>query len=90
MQTVVYNVAWVLSASLLLALPVIFSTLVVQIGMGYLNRVAPSLNLYSLGFSLVTLFGLFMLTQVLVHVPEHYLQMTHRVLDMVEKDLHVH
>lgn len=90
MQTVVYNVAWVLSAAMLLALPVVFSTLVVQIGMGYLNRVAPSLNLYSLGFSLVTLFGLFMLTQVMVHVPEHYLAMTRQVLDMIDKDLHVH
>jgi flagellar biosynthetic protein FliR len=89
MQTVVYNIAWVFSAAVLLALPVIFSTLVVQIGMGYLNRVAPSLNLYSLGFSLVTLFGLFMLVQILKAVPEHYLQMTHKVLEMIERDLHV-
>ncbi|MDN3921580.1 flagellar biosynthetic protein FliR [Roseateles violae] len=88
MQTLVYNIAWVFSAALLLALPVIFSTLVVQIGMGYLNRVAPSLNLFSLGFALVTLFGLFMLTQLLASVPEHYLQLTNRVLEMIERDLH--
>lgn len=89
METLAYNVAWVFSAALLLALPVIFSTLVVQVGMGFMNRVAPSLNLYSLGFSVVTLFGLFMLTQVLAHVPGHYLQMTRRVLDMIERQLHV-
>jgi flagellar biosynthetic protein FliR len=89
MPTLVYNVAWVFSAAVLLALPVVFSTLVVQIGMGYLNRVAPSLNLFSLGFSLVTLFGLFMLTQILSVVPEHYLQLTRRVLEMIEGGLHV-
>ncbi|WP_077037870.1 flagellar biosynthetic protein FliR [Pelomonas sp. KK5] len=90
LETLAQHVAWVFSAALLLALPVIFSTLVVQVGMGYLNRVAPSLNLYSLGFSLVTLFGLFMLAQVMVHVPEHYLAMTRSVLDMIEQEFHVH
>ena len=86
-ETIAYNVAWVFSAALLLALPVVFSTLVVQIGMGLLNRVAPSLNLFSLGFSLVTLFGLFMLTQMLAHVPGHYLRMTQQVLELIERGL---
>jgi flagellar biosynthetic protein FliR len=61
LHTVALNVGWVFAAAILLALPIIFSTLVVQIGLGFLNRVAPSLNLFSLGFSLVTLFGLMML-----------------------------
>ncbi|WP_349744263.1 flagellar biosynthetic protein FliR [Roseateles cavernae] len=87
MDTVAYNLAWVFSAALLLALPVIFSTLVVQMGLGLLNRVAPSLNLFSLGFSLVTLFGLFMLSQILAHVPAHYLRMTQQVLDMIDRGL---
>jgi flagellar biosynthetic protein FliR len=87
MDTVVYNLAWVFSAALLLALPVIFSTLVVQMGLGLLNRVAPSLNLFSLGFAVVTLFGLFMLTQILAHVPDHYLRMTQQVLDMIDRGL---
>jgi len=86
-ETVAYNLAWVFSAALLLALPVIFSTLVVQVGMGLLNRVAPSLNLFSLGFSLVTLFGLFMLTQILSFVPGHYLRMTQQILEMIDQGL---
>jgi flagellar biosynthetic protein FliR len=84
MQNLVYNLAWVFSAALLLALPVAAATLVVQVGMGFLNRAAPALNMFSLGFSLVTLFGLFMLTQMLAYVPEHYLRMTRRVLEMIE------
>jgi flagellar biosynthetic protein FliR len=90
MDALVSAVGWVFSAALLLALPVIFSTLVVQIGMGFLNRVAPSLNLFSLGFSLVTLFGLAMLVLVLRHVPEHYQQMTQKVLTLIEQGLPTH
>lgn len=87
LQTVAFNVAWVFSSAMLLAVPVVFSALVVQIGFGFLNRIAPSLNLFSLGFSLVTLFGLFMLAQIVRFVPEHYLRMTNQVLDMLHQSL---
>lgn len=87
LQTLAYNVAWVFSSAFLLAVPVIFSALVVQIGFGFLNRIAPSLNLFSLGFSLVTLFGLFMLAQIVRFAPEHYLRMTNQVLDMLHYSL---
>jgi flagellar biosynthetic protein FliR len=83
LQTIAYNVAWVFSAALLLAVPVIFSALVVQLGFGFLNRVAPALNLYSLGFSVVTIFGLFMLGHIVRSVPEHYIRLTNQVLDML-------
>jgi flagellar biosynthetic protein FliR len=87
LETVSLNVGWVFSAAVLLALPIIFSTLVVQIGFGFLNRVAPSLNLFSLGFSLVTLFGLMMLVQVVRFIPEHYVQMTNQVLEMLQQQM---
>src|SRR4051812_48125576 len=64
LYTVALNVGWVFSAAMLLALPIVFSTLVVQVGFGFLNRVAPTLNLFSLGYSLVTVFGLMMLAPV--------------------------
>lgn len=83
LQTLALNVAWVFSAALLLALPIIFSTLVVQIGLGFLNRVAPALNLFSLGFSLVTLFGLCMLIQIVGFIPDHYVRMTSQVLRLL-------
>jgi flagellar biosynthetic protein FliR len=87
LQAVALNVGWVFSAAMLLALPIVFSTLVVQIGFGFLNRVAPSLNLFSLGFSLVTLFGLMMLVQVVRFIPEHYVQMTNQVLEMLQQQM---
>lgn len=84
LETIAYNVSWVFSAAMLLAIPVVFATLVVQLGFGFLTRVAPSLNLFSLGFSVITLFGLLMLAQVVRFVPDHYVRLTGRVLEMLQ------
>lgn len=83
MQAVVFNVAWVFAAALLLALPIVFATLVVQLGFGFLARVAPTLNLFALGFSVVTIFGIFMLSQLVRFIPSHYLRMSTQVLEML-------
>jgi len=87
LQTVALNVGWVFAAAMLLAIPIVFSTMVVQIGFGFLNRVAPSLNLFSLGFSLVTVFGLMMLVQLVRFIPEHYIQLTNAVLEMLQQQM---
>ena len=79
--------AWIFAAAMLLAIPIVFSTLVVQLGFGFLNRVAPSLNLFSLGFSLITIFGLLMLAQIIRFLPEHYIGMTNRVLEMLRQQM---
>jgi flagellar biosynthetic protein FliR len=89
MQAVAYNVAWIFSAAMLLAIPVVFSTLVVQLGFGFLNRVAPSLNLFALGFAVITIFGLLMLAQVVRFIPEHYVRMTNMVLEMIRQQMQV-
>jgi flagellar biosynthetic protein FliR len=89
LQSVAYNVAWIFSAAMLLALPVVFSTIVVQIGFGFLNRVAPSLNLFALGFSMITIFGLLMLAQVVRFIPEHYVRMTNMVLELIRQQMQV-
>lgn len=87
LEAVALNVGWVFSAAMLLALPIVFSTIVVQMGFGFLNRVAPSLNLFSLGFALVTIFGLLMLVQLVRFIPEHYVAMTNQVLEMINEQM---
>ncbi|WP_312516747.1 flagellar biosynthetic protein FliR [Massilia sp.] len=87
LEAVALNLGWVFSAAMLLALPIVFSTMVVQIGFGFLNRVAPSLNLFSLGFSLVTIFGLLMLIQLVRFMPEHYIAMTNQILEMLQQQM---
>lgn len=85
MRAIAFHVAWIFSAALLLALPVVLATTVVQLGFGLLARVAPALNLFSLGFSVVTLFGIFMLIRLVSSIPEHYLRMTTRVLQLLRQ-----
>jgi flagellar biosynthetic protein FliR len=87
LRTLGNDVAWIFAAALLLAVPLVFATLVVQVGFGLLNRVAPSLNLYSLGFTLLTVFGLLVLAQMMRSVPEHYVSMTGRVLEMLQSQM---
>jgi flagellar biosynthetic protein FliR len=89
LEAVAYNVAWIFSAAMLLAIPVVFATLVVQLGFGFLNRVAPSLNLFALGFSVITIFGLMMLSQVVRFIPEHYVRMTNMVLELIRQQMQV-
>lgn len=89
LQTVAWNVAWIFAAAMLLAVPIVFATIVVQIGFGFLNRVAPTLNLFSLGFSVITVFGLFMLAQVVRFIPGHYVRISGQVLDMIQTQMRV-
>ncbi|NVD69740.1 type III secretion protein [Duganella sp. BJB488] len=87
LNAIAYNVAWIFSAAMLLAIPVVFSTLVVQLGFGLLNRVAPALNLFALGFSVITIFGLMMLAQVVRFIPDHYVRMTNMVLELIRQQM---
>lgn len=80
LSTLAGGLSWALAAALLLALPAVFATFVVQAGFGLINRAAPALNLFSLGFPLVTLFGLLALTLVVRTVPEHYLRLSAQLL----------
>jgi flagellar biosynthetic protein FliR len=82
-----YQVAWVFSGAVLLLLPVMFSALVVQLGFGFLNRVAPTLNLFALGFSVVTIFGLFMLGYLVRFIPGHYVRLVNEVLDVLGRGM---
>lgn len=84
LQTLANSVGWVLAAAILLALPAVFATFVVQIGFGLINRVAPALNLFSLGFPVVTLFGLGTLGLIVRFVPEQYLRLSGQLLQMLD------
>ena len=90
LRTVAYNIGWIFAAGFLLATPIIFAAMLVQLGFGFMTRIAPSLNIFALGFSVVTLFGLVMLAFMLRHIPVHYRQMTQRTLDMLTQLLHSH
>jgi len=51
LQTIAWSMAWVISAALLIALPIVFCMTLVQFCFGLLNRISPAMNLFSAGLS---------------------------------------
>lgn len=84
LQRFASGTGWVFAAAIMMALPVVFTIMVVQLGMGFLQRVAPALNLFSLGFAVYTLFGLWLLLLLVPAIPEHFRRMLTHVLDLLD------
>lgn len=58
---VIMRVNWMFASALLLALPAITSVLIVNLSFGIMTRAAPQMNVFSLGFPIAMLFGLFII-----------------------------
>ncbi|MFY2509249.1 flagellar biosynthetic protein FliR [Vibrio pectenicida] len=63
---------WMFASALALALPAIVSMLLTNISFGVMNRAAPSLNVYALGFPMTMLLGLFSVLISISGVPSRY------------------
>jgi flagellar biosynthetic protein FliR len=68
--------------SVLVALPAILSLLIVNLGFGIMTRVAPQLNIFSIGFSITLLMGMVIIR---ISLPGVAAQMT----DSLEQGLRV-
>ncbi|MTH46140.1 flagellar biosynthetic protein FliR [Intestinirhabdus alba] len=77
---IVQGLGWIMASATLIALPTTFVMLIVQGGFGLLNRVSPTLNLFSLGFPISMLFGLLCISMMMTNIPDHYLNLTNDVL----------
>ncbi|MNI64069.1 flagellar biosynthesis protein FliR [compost metagenome] len=84
LRTISLALGWVLAAATLLALPTTFIMLIVQGCFGLLNRIAPPLNLYSLGFPINMLAGLVCFATLLYNLPDHYLHLANFVLQQLD------
>lgn len=80
LRTLALSLGWIMSSATLIALPTTFVMLIVHGGFGLLNRVSPTLNLFSLGFPISMLFGLLCMTLIIANVPDHYLNLTNEIL----------
>ena len=83
LQTIAMSLSWVISAALLIALPIVFCMTLVQFCFGLLNRISPALNLFSLGFPMAVLAGLVCIWLTLPDIPENYLKLTRQLLDAI-------
>ncbi len=80
LQGIVNIFSWMFSAALALALPAIVSMLLANISFGVMNRAAPSLNVYALGFPMTMLLGLFSVLISVSGVPGRYGSLVHDTL----------
>lgn len=55
----IMRINWLFAAALLLALPAITAVLIVNLSFGVMTRAAPQMNIFSLGFPIGMIFGLF-------------------------------
>jgi len=81
---IVQSLGWIMSSATLIAIPTTFVMLIVQGGFGLLNRVSPTLNLFSLGFPISMLFGLLCISMMITNIPDHYLNLTNDILARLE------
>lgn len=81
---IVQSLGWIMSSATLIAIPTTFVMLIVQGGFGLLNRVSPTLNLFSLGFPISMLFGLLYISMMMTNIPDHYLNLTTEILARLE------
>ncbi|WP_332419046.1 flagellar biosynthetic protein FliR [Vibrio metschnikovii] len=79
-QNVIYIFGWMFSSALALALPAIVSMLLANISFGVMNRAAPSLNIYALGFPMTMMLGLFSVLISISGVSSRYVSLVHDTL----------
>ncbi len=58
---VIMRINWLFASALLLALPAITSVLIINLSFGIMTRAAPQMNVFSLGFPIAMIFGLFII-----------------------------
>jgi len=51
-------ISWMFASAVIIALPAVTATLIVNFAFGIMNRAAPQLNVFSLGFPFTMIFGL--------------------------------
>ncbi|MDX1705767.1 flagellar biosynthetic protein FliR [Pseudidiomarina sp.] len=79
--------AVIFSAGILLALPVFGALLIVNLTLGILNRSAPQLTVFSIGFPMSLTLGLVLLLVLMTELGTYLQRMFQVGLDMVEKVL---
>ncbi|WP_076587439.1 flagellar biosynthetic protein FliR [Vibrio ostreicida] len=85
LQGIVNLFSWMFASALALALPAIVSMLLANISFGVMNRAAPSLNVYALGFPMTMLLGLFSVLISVSGVPSRYTILVNDMLGFLQR-----
>jgi flagellar biosynthesis protein FliR len=77
--------SWMFLSGLLLALPAVTALLIVNIAFGVMTRAAPQLNVFSLGFPVSMVFGLFVLWAGMQGFLPHYDQTAQQAFGLLRQ-----
>ncbi|GAL07319.1 flagellar biosynthesis protein FliR [Photobacterium aphoticum] len=80
---IILRFGWLMGAALLLALPAMTAMLLVNGAFGMMNRAAPQLNVFALGFPMTLLLGLVCLLISNSGLPENFVRLSSDTLDMM-------
>ncbi|MDX9873927.1 MAG: flagellar biosynthetic protein FliR [Spongiibacteraceae bacterium] len=83
LERVVALFGWLFGAALVLAMPAVIAMLLVNLTFGVMNRSAPALNIFSLGFPIGLLMGMVFLLFSISGVPGRFVEFTGYVLDQM-------
>ena len=62
---------WLLSTAVLIALPAIAAMMIVNLSFGVMTRAAPQLNIFAVGFPIMMIMGMFILSMTLSNMQGH-------------------
>ena len=79
------RMGWVLGSALLLVLPAVTALLVVNIAFGVMTRAAPQLNIFSIGFPLTLVLGLFIVWVGLADILNQYQPLASEALQLLRE-----
>ncbi len=72
--------SWMMAAAVTIALPTIAAMLTVNLTFGVMNRAAPSLNVFALGFPMSMMLGLCAVLLSMSGLPDIYAELCHQIL----------
>lgn len=78
------QMSWASGAALVIALPAITSMLLVTISFGVMNRAAPQMNIFSLGFPMTMMGGVLVLMITISGIAHLYLELTNDALKALD------
>ena len=84
LDTLTRQISWATGAALIIALPAITSMLLVTIAFGVMNRAAPQLNVFSLGFPMSMMAGVLVLMITVSGIAGLYLDLTGEALEALD------
>lgn len=76
--------AYIFSAGVLMALPIVTSLLLVNFAFGIMSRAAPAMNIFAVGFPITLMTGLVLLSYIAPFLLDHLHALIHHAVELIQ------